>query len=95
MPSSAAEVSVDSTITSINSEIDEVLDLYKGLGKLDMGTSKKKKVGMKVAGLKINKSKVKSENGHQTGGTPKAEKWITEEHLFSSKSKIATMDLHV
>ena len=95
MPPSATEARVGTIIAALNAEIDDVIGLYKGLKKLDMGASKKKRVGMKVAGLKIDKSKVKSAIQTTTGATPRAEKWMTEEHIFSSKSKLATIDLHV
>ena len=70
---------------------DELMDDYQDLS-TKMGYNRKKVV--KTAELKpLNTSRSKAKG--KTAAAPKDEKWMTEGHLFTAKSKLPEIDLHV
>jgi len=70
---------------------DDVIDDYRHLPE-KMGYNRRKVV--KTSGVKpLNTSKSKSKG--KTTAIPKDEQWTTEGHLFSTKSKLPEINLHV
>jgi hypothetical protein len=70
---------------------DVVIDDYRHLPE-KMGYNRRKVV--KTSDVKpLNTSKSRSKG--KTTAIPKDEQWMTEEHLFSTKSKLPVIDLHV
>lgn len=70
---------------------DVVIDDYRHLPE-KMGYNRRKVV--KTSDVKpLNTSKSRSKG--KTTAIPKDEQWMTEQHLFSTKSKLPVIDLHV
>jgi hypothetical protein len=87
-PISSSKLSAKEIIAELNGQIDELLSDYKDLSYKIMAGNKKKVV--KPTDSKTGKSKTKTKNP-----TPRSGKWMTEGHLFSTKSKLPGLDLHV